>query len=194
MPIEVDADQRKREVVEAAHALILEGGLGAVTVRSLAARLDCSTTAITHYFTDKSDIVLASYRHSVARATERRSRAAHLGLEGQFEAILPLEKESRDDWLIYIAFWPMALHDAVLKAEQGMGNRKLTAFVEEGLVKGNHLPASIGDDERHQIAGRIVAAIYGVAIQAIFDPEDWPAERQRDALRRSLACWLPAPA
>ncbi|HEX2793349.1 MAG TPA: TetR/AcrR family transcriptional regulator [Croceicoccus sp.] len=191
MPIEVDPGQRKREVVEAAHALIREGGLGAVTVRNLAARLGCSTTAITHYFADKSEIVLASYQHSVARAKERRARAASMGLAGQLEAVLPIGQENWDDWLIYIAFWPVALHDPLLKTEQRERNRQLTAFVEGELVRGNQLPASISDEERREIAGRIVATIYGVAIQAIFDPEDWPAERQREVLRVSLACWLP---
>ncbi len=192
MPIEVDPGQRKREVVEAAHALIREGGLGAVTVRNLAARLGCSTTAITHYFTDKSEIVLASYHHSVTRAKERREQASHNGLAGQLEALLPIGPENRDDWLIYIAFWPGALHDPVLKAEQRQGNRQLTAFVEKWMAKGNYLPAGTSDLERGQIAGRIVATIYGIALQAIFDPDDWPPERQRDVLHRSLACWLPA--
>lgn len=192
MPIEVDPGERKREVAEAAHALIREGGLGKVTVRSLAARLGCSTTAITHYFANKSEIILASYRHSVARARQRRERASAQGLSGQLDALLPIGQENWDDWLIYIAFWSEALHDPVLKTEQRLRNRGIIAAVQAELVSGDHLPASLTERERHEVARGIVATIYGIAVQTVFDPDEWPAERQREVLRRSLAAWLPA--
>ena len=38
-----------------------------------------------------------------------------------------------------------------------------------------------GTDARH-IAERLIAMADGIAIQAMFDPESWPAERQQGAL------------
>ncbi|MBS7668722.1 TetR/AcrR family transcriptional regulator [Croceicoccus gelatinilyticus] len=191
MPVEVDPIERMREVTEAAHALICEGGLDAVTVRALAARLDCSTTAVTHYFKNKAEILLATYRHSVARVRRRREENASGGFVGQLEAILPLNAEQREDWLIYIAFWSEALCDPVLKAEQKARNREIVAAVNAHLATADILPEGTSDEARMSVARGIVAALYGIAVQAVFDPERWDAASQRDALSRALATHIP---
>ena len=191
MPVEVDPIERMREVTEAAHSLICEGGLDAVTVRALAARLDCSTTAVTHYFKDKAEILLATYRHSVARVRRRREESAGEGFVGQLEAILPLNPEQRDDWLIYIAFWSEALCSPVLKAEQKARNREIVASVNAHLAMADILPDGTAEADRMAIARGIVASLYGIAVQAVFDPERWDAASQRDALGRALAAHIP---
>ncbi|RVQ64844.1 TetR family transcriptional regulator [Croceicoccus ponticola] len=192
MPIEVDAKERKREVVEAAHALIREGGLSAVTVRSLAARLGCSTTAITHYFANKNEIILASYRHSVERTAQRRRESATAGFAAMLEAILPIGADNWGDWLVYIAFWSEALHDAALRSEQKLRNRSIIAAVDAELSVGAMLPDAVSRAERYEIARAIVATIYGVAVQSIFDPDQWDNEAQRRVLHRALSAYLPA--
>ena len=41
-------------------------------------------------------------------------------------------------------------------------------------------------DDPGRLAERLIAAVDGVALQALFDPESWPPVRQLDALDEAL--------
>ena len=44
------------------------------------------------------------------------------------------------------------------------------------------------DEERARRRARaVMTAIFGIAVQAIFDPQDWPSDAQRQALRQALS-------
>ena len=61
MPARADHEQRRRDVARTAAALIATGGLAAATHRRIAEASGCSTTVVSHYFTDKRDLVKATY-------------------------------------------------------------------------------------------------------------------------------------
>ncbi|HEY5422240.1 MAG TPA: TetR family transcriptional regulator C-terminal domain-containing protein, partial [Ilumatobacteraceae bacterium] len=50
--------------------------------------------------------------------------------------------------------------------------------VEAGLAEAAHADA---------LAERLIAAADGIAVQALFDPEHWNAQRQRDTLAATTA-------
>lgn len=58
MPIQVDVDQRRRDIAEATFAVAARDGLAAVTLRSVAAELGGSTTAITNYLPTRTDLLV----------------------------------------------------------------------------------------------------------------------------------------
>lgn len=57
MPIQVDVEQRLRDIAQATFEVASELGLGSVTIRSVAARLDSSTTVITNYLPTRTDLL-----------------------------------------------------------------------------------------------------------------------------------------
>ena len=57
MPIQVDVEQRLRDIAEATIAVASDHGLAGVTIRSVAARLDSSTTVITNYLPSRADLL-----------------------------------------------------------------------------------------------------------------------------------------
>ena len=53
----VDHEQRRHRIAEVAINLIAAEGLGAATVRRIAVDAGVSTSAITHYFADKQELL-----------------------------------------------------------------------------------------------------------------------------------------
>lgn len=196
VPIEVDREQRQLAVVEAAVQLIVEGGLEAVSFRNLARRLGCSTTSISHWFADKSDLLMATYHYAAARAARRRDEAAARALAQQtsathptarnsltaLEEVLPIGEDQRRDWIVWMCFWTSALHDPALAKEQAARSRKTREGIEQRLIAAGHPP-----DAAAPLAQHVLTTIYGIAVQAVFDPAAWPPEVQRAALRAELA-------
>ncbi len=185
MPVEVDPAERKRQVVEAAFALIVEGGLDAVTFRSLAQRLSCSTTAISHYFANKAEVLLATYRHATQRTAKRRAKSIRMGessLLSSVAEILPISDDHWQDWVVWVSFWQMALHDPVLAEEQKVQSRRLGDSLRATLMQ-----QGCTEDEAILQARTITTAIYGIAVQSVFDREEWSAEAQRAELQRVLS-------
>lgn len=56
MPPHVDHAARRREIVESAFELLAEGGLRAVAIRAVAARLGGSASIVTHYYPSRRAI------------------------------------------------------------------------------------------------------------------------------------------
>jgi hypothetical protein len=43
-----------------------------------------------------------------------------------------------------------------------------------------------GGRDAAEVAERLLTSVYGIAMQAVFDPARWPAKRQREALDAEL--------
>ena len=70
MPRVIDHDQRRREIVEAAKKLIIEGGFEAATMRSIVTAAGYANGALKHYF-DSKDAIIAATFESVLHETEQ---------------------------------------------------------------------------------------------------------------------------
>src|SRR4051812_31342627 len=117
MPARGDHEQRRREVARIAADLVATGGLGAATNRAIADAAGCSTTLVSHYFTDKRDLVLATYRHVGDRVGVRLQAAAEATSDpvvATLEALLPLDDERRRDWRLLFTFLGVAATDPEL--------------------------------------------------------------------------------
>jgi AcrR family transcriptional regulator len=190
MPIVVDHEQRRREVAEVAADLIARLGLERVTVREIAAATGFSTTVVSHYFRDKRELLMLAYRLAAVRARHRIDAARGSGVERlrqSVEAILPLDDASRRDWSVWLAFWSSATADREFATEQRRRSRDTLELMRELIAA--ELPDGA---DAATAAERLLTTIYGVALQAVFDPQRWPARRQREAVQAELALLLGA--
>lgn len=181
MPIQVDVDQRHRDVVEAARRLIVGGGLAAVTFRNLAAELGCSTRVITNYLPTMRDVLLATYA-SVAGGTAADREALFARGEDAItilEGILPIGDDKVEDWVVWLCFWTAALFDAELACAHRKRNAATTARIARWLEEIGQ-PADMA--AAHAVT--IMTTIYGIAVQSVLDPAGWPPEAQRRHLRQ----------
>ncbi|MBI1179051.1 MAG: TetR family transcriptional regulator [Alphaproteobacteria bacterium] len=189
MPLDVDQTQRRQDVARAAAALIAERGMSAVTFRNLAAALGCSTTAISHYFPNRTSILLETYRFVLARAVSRRAvpPGADPGEKlASLDKILPIAAEQWDDWVVWLCFWTEALFDPDLASEQKLHSRETRETIEAMLRT-----LGCGAEEARDLSQKVMTTIYGIAVQAAFDREHWTPEVQRRALREVLEPALP---
>jgi AcrR family transcriptional regulator len=107
MPARADHEQRRRDVARTAAALIASGGLAAATHRRIAEASGCSTTVVSHYFTDKRDLVKATYKEVGDRVTSRLDTAASPTACWGPEALLPARRDRiRDSDSAPFSAWP----------------------------------------------------------------------------------------
>ena len=188
MPRIVDHEARRRDVVQFATTVIATSGVDGMTVRSVAEAAGCSTTVVSHYFVDKRDLLLATYRASAARATARFN-AAERGtsadpLRACLESVLPLDSARRRDVKVWFAFWGVAGADREFAAVQRNGVRSVRRRLERMLRA--ETPTAVADDVVGLAAASVLALTQGISLQALFDPRAWPASQQRRALLHAL--------
>lgn len=71
MPKIIDHGQRRKEIVEVAKELIIEGGFEAATMRSIVAAAGFANGALKHYFPNKDSIVAATVQSVLAEMNTR---------------------------------------------------------------------------------------------------------------------------
>lgn len=194
MPIYVDHHARRRQVVAVASRLIAKAGLDAVTIRDVADAAGCSTAIVSHYFHNKRELLFLTYQGTIDRATERSEATFAVDdLRGFLAEIMPLDEERLMEWKIWLAFWAKAAADPEIADVQRncvLTMRGRILAVLERLERGGHLVPGL-DLEHH--ARRLLATITGMAIEVMFDPLDWPNERQHALIDPELNALYRAP-
>ena len=180
MPVFVDHDERRRQVVAVASRLIAQAGLDAVTVRDVANAADCSTAIVSHYFHNKKELLFLTYQASINRATERCEAA--LGSDGMdlrayFAEIMPLDEERLIEWKIWVAFWAKAVADPDIAAAQRDCVRRTRGNIVKVFNRLQAKGALVADLDVADETRRLLVLIMGMAVQVMFDPEDWPNAR-----------------
>jgi AcrR family transcriptional regulator len=188
MPRVIDHDERRLLIARVVDQLVYEQGIQAVTIREVASRVGYSTTIVSHYFSNKLEMLV--FTHQVAR--QRAERLIDTAIrEGRslietLEHLLPLTEERWRDWHTWFAFWGMtpAQPDVIREWEEGTGNAHLLfqRLIESAQTAGR-LPRQIDSD---LTATQIQVFVNGIASLVAQNREAWPAERQKAMLRDLL--------
>ena len=115
MPKVVDHDERRAGFVSASWDVISEEGLGAATLRRVAAAAGVTTGALTHYFSDREALLVEALRtaHFAAGARMRRAAAAAKSDRAKLSAVLdealPFDTARLREWRVWLAFWGEAV-------------------------------------------------------------------------------------
>jgi AcrR family transcriptional regulator len=196
MPKVVDVDERRNTLAAAAARVIARSGVSGATMREVAAEAGLTTGSLTHYFTDKRELLLFTLRASLEQRRQGRPRpddanAAAL-LQTVLEGVLPIDESARLHWIVTIAFCAQAVTDVALAAEQQVAYRRFVSTVTTLLKKGAADGSLVTLVDTKTDAERLIAVADGIALQALFDPESWPAPRQRDHLSDMLRPYVVA--
>lgn len=187
MPKIIDVDERRAELARAASRLIARSGISAATLRDVAAEAGLTTGALTHYFADKRALMLHTFRESLegrkrVRATREPTDPVS-ALVQALESSLPVDDDRRRHWVVSVAFCAEAAGDDALSAAQRDAYRVHRDYVG-GLVAAAGLA---GGDDAVELAERLLACANGIAVQALFDADDWPPARQLACLHELVA-------
>jgi AcrR family transcriptional regulator len=114
MPKIVDHEARRAELAAAVWRLASREGLGAVTLRGVAAEAGWSTGALAHYFADKEELLVFAFETVADRVGRRIVRAAEHArdplelLRAQLVEGLPIDAERRAEVRVWFAFLGLA--------------------------------------------------------------------------------------
>ncbi|RJG03358.1 TetR/AcrR family transcriptional regulator [Noviherbaspirillum sedimenti] len=189
MPRIVDHDQRRAELAKAARAIVASEGIEALTIARVAEATGYSTGVVNHYFSNKRQMLLHTYISTVEQAQARleaQLARSSLDLDACLKAFLPIDEEQQHEWLLWFAFWGMAITDQELAMAQRRGLRgaqDLFQRIFKEQARQGLLPASVDCDF---LAHHCVALINGIAIQAVFDLQEWPPHRQLSFIKKAL--------
>jgi AcrR family transcriptional regulator len=187
MPRIVDAEQRRKELTDAAARLIARSGIESATLREVAAEAGMTTGALTHYFADKRELLLHTFEASLAHRKSLRpppdKQSAEQRLRASLEGALVLTEAGRRHWMVTIVLCSQAMGDERLATSQREQYREFRQYIADhvrasGFAVGKAATA---------LAEQLIAAADGIAMQALFDADTWPPARQRKVLNEMIA-------
>lgn len=194
MPKLVDHDERRRDIAQAVLRIVARGGVRAADIRSVAAEAGWSTGVITHYYSDKRELLAGALREAAEDVAGRMQSISALksGLErlmGLLEAGMPLDDERAATCRIFYHFASEGLSEASFVEEiagyytawRGAVANALTALKEDDLI-------AAGDPEL--LAAALVGLTEGLAVQGLFDRRAMPPSRMRMILSTGVDCML----
>jgi AcrR family transcriptional regulator len=186
MPRTVDSEERRAELGAAAARVIARAGIAGVTMREVAAEAGWTTGALTHYFSGKADLLRFTLDTSLSRRRADRPRRDTLPADEALRAALvnalPTDEDSRLHWIVTVAFCAQAVADPDLAEAQRDSYRDFVRDIAHLVTRSGRATTEQATEE----AERLIALTDGIAIQALFDPQRWPAPRQVEALDAGL--------
>ncbi|MEZ5217580.1 MAG: TetR/AcrR family transcriptional regulator [Ilumatobacteraceae bacterium] len=187
MPKVVNNEERRDELTDAAARLIARSGLGAATIRSVAAEAGWTTGVVTHYFPDKRTLLLRTFEASLQHRQARRTASEPLpALRETLVGALPIDEDRRRHWKVSVAFCTEATGDPELAATQATTYRTYRSYVAS-LVDAAGLADPGAAESADDHAESLLTLVNGIAIQSLFDPDRWSADHQLEALSRGVA-------
>jgi AcrR family transcriptional regulator len=147
---------------------------------------------LSHYFDDKTALLLHALAFVAGAAAGRMQRAAGMepaaALRFVVHQALPLDAERRIEWKVWLSFWGKASSDHRLASEQARIYARWRGAIERMIARATRKRRV--DAKVEEEAAALLAFIDGLGLQASLEPGRLPPKRQRalaDAyLRRAL--------
>jgi len=189
---------RRRTILDATLSVARRQGLGATTVRDVAAEMGTSSGLIHHYFESMDDVLAAAFDHA-ASADLRSARAAILAESTPFarlDAFISSYSSAQSDWTmqIWLDAWSEAARRPAVQRVSRRLNREwhdlVRTIVEQGLDAGDFVT-----DDANAAAWRLLSVLDGLALQVVAHDalitRDEVSEWARAAALRELTAPVP---
>lgn len=158
-------------------------------MRSVATEMGATTGLLTHYFPNKQALV----GHALTLLDERRAARPRpvapegiAGLRAALLDVLPLTPQAAASNRIWVGSWDAALAAPDLAA--GHADRYARSRERiRGHVEAAQRLRELPPGEPDEVAASVQSFTLGLTVQALFSPEEFPAERQERLLDSYLA-------
>lgn len=186
MPKVVSHEARRRSMIEASWEVIAREGMEGVTLRKVAAEAECTTGRITHYFSNRDDLIVSALR-AVYGDSERRMRAIQDTVDDPetclrrivYEA-LPLDKSRLREWRVWVVFWAAATSNEAFATENA---RRFKTWQQ---LLGKLISDCSGASQTKQLAFELASLIDGIGIRVCLSPNS----RTRAIAQSTVDEWL----
>lgn len=186
MPRHVDHEQRKREITAAAMRIIAKRGLGALTLKSLAKELGGSITLVTHFYTNRAELLQAItetllQEYDVELAGLEAGADAQERLRILLEWMLPLDSE--EAWI--------AERGRVVLIGQREDEPSIGSLFDimDGRMRSylrDHLRPLVEENQLESMVDVLRVTLNGIVLATVEHREEWPAKRQMAVLKQVL--------
>lgn len=175
MPIQVDVDQRRRDIAEATFAVAARDGLPAVTLRSVAAELGTSTTAITNYLPTRADLLVNAVDDMGDEWLEELARILQTGLgPSQLRELMRASVTWDHDEQLRCTFWVALLTAKGRNEEVDRHLESTAAAVREVIEK---VVEACRHPQPDVAADLLFLFAQGVFVSIVEAPAQWPVAR-----------------
>lgn len=166
--------ETREQILDAAEAIVREGGWKALSLRAIAKRTGLSAPAAYRHFTDKEALlealILRSYQGFAA------------GLGALCHGVSAPEERLRRSFRYYLTFWVRDRRGFELMADRGSDK---TGLSSEAIAGGSFgevpkdtalLLDDLPPEERARVGRWTAAALYGIALAFLADPPSTPED------------------
>jgi AcrR family transcriptional regulator len=180
----VDHGERREIFAAAALRVIMRAGVAGLTVREVAREAGFTTGALTHYFRSKDQLLIEASELSarLVRVQMERAERAEPAIEAIRKVValaLPLTREIRGYWRIWVGYWERSSYDddvaRVMRLRYEEWRKRLAVLLARAQAEGDVDPAVDID----HAAGSLVALVDGIGVQVLLGVARIPAARQR---------------
>lgn len=172
-------DLRRDKILESTVKLIARGGLGASSMRTLAAEAGYANGALAYYFSNKEQLLRAAFEY-VGEQTTRRIAQATRGQQGLTalrafcKEMLPDDELKRLEARIVVPFWSAALTDPTFAELHARAMTSCRAYIRRCLsqaVRSGELPAASSPRQHEEAAELLLSTLTGAQVLAVLTPK-----------------------
>ncbi|MEM9515860.1 MAG: TetR/AcrR family transcriptional regulator [Actinomycetota bacterium] len=185
MPRKASGQAQRARIVAATARLIAAKGPQAMSMREIAGEAGCTIGLINHWFDSKDQLIEAVLDQAAADASARCRTAlehADVTLEQILAEFLPLDEQRQRELTTWYVFWALSIGKPNLQAVYRTRMKALRDDLTTNLAT-NGVPES----ELAEYVDAVMAAVDGIAISSLAEPQHWTRARQRRTLSRLLA-------
>jgi AcrR family transcriptional regulator len=189
MPKIVDHEQKKMEIAASACVAIAEMGIEKANLIEIGKQAGCTTGAITHYFADKDEVLIAAWDYAyrqLMKQIERISSRKPYSLIDVLSESLPTKKRTRILTKVWMTLTIRSLDSVRLAKKQISVSKLWNKRIEEELRKAQALGELYQHIDLEYESQVISIVINGISLRAIIDPKSWPSTRQKTTLRNYI--------
>lgn len=191
MPKKVNHENRRLQLAAAAVEVIARVGIDKLRLTDVAKQVGATTGLVTHYIGDKDAVLVAALDYVAGEMLNHEMKGTSISdLWLLLFDILPTDKNRRNHWKVWLAFWSRAANNAELANIHQRYNNQfrrslLKIFSQQALVNPT-LSAK-------EVADAICTTVDGIAANATIEPLNWPATKQKKQLSLMLTPLLGPP-
>ena len=184
-------EARRTEVAEATLRAIANHGIEGASLRAIAREGGFTTGTLAYYFRNKQEVLLFAGR-TVLGGLVARVAAAHsmdLPLRSLEKALLrelPTTDATRLGWQVWLAFTARVPSDTDFRREHEERYAELRTLVRSTLDAAAMAGSLASGIDRAAESDHILTLLDGLGLQALLEPERFPAAYQRRLLRRAI--------
>jgi len=185
MPKQVDHDQRRSQLADAAVAAIDVHGLDSVRLVDVAREARLTTGAVVHYLNNKDDVLLAAFDRVGLRNAERLEETRGMDPVDRALAYLPNNDETAREWRVFLQFWGRGVSDPAFRERHRAGYEALSDTLRQELAEAGAQDAAV-------VADAMIAGVDGIAVRVAMEPDAWDLDRMRKTVGALLLPLLAA--